>query len=84
MRGPFLGFLATLIIVLVVLGLVYMADIALRALEGTNRDIARVLGVNATTEYSKRADQVAASLVVVLVAAILFIIVVTTVHLRRR
>jgi hypothetical protein len=84
MRGPFLGFLVALIIILVVLGLVYMADIALRILEGANRDIARALDVNATTEYSERADQVAASLVVVLAASILFIIVVMTVHLKRR
>jgi hypothetical protein len=83
-RGPLFGFLVALIVILVVLGLIYMGDIASRALENVNKEIAKTLEVNATTEYSQRADQLIASLAIILVASIIFIIVVLTIHLKRR
>ena len=83
-RGPFFGFLLALIVIIAVLATIYLADIASRALESINRQIASVLEVNATTEYSERADVLVASLAVIVVAAIMFLIVLVTVHLKRR
>jgi len=83
-KGPLFGFIVALIIVLAILALIYVSDIAIRALENTNREIAKTLEVEETTEYSKRADQVVASLAIILVAAILFIIAVLTIHLKTR
>jgi predicted membrane protein len=83
-RGPFFGFLLALIVIVAVLATMYLADIASRALESVNRQIASVLEVNATTEYSERADAVVASLAVIVVAAVVFLIALVTIHLKRR
>jgi hypothetical protein len=83
-RGPFFGFLLALIVIMAVLATMYIADIASRALERVNEQIASALEVNPTTEFSERADRLVASLAVIIVAAILFLIVLVTVHLRRR
>jgi uncharacterized membrane protein len=83
-RGPFFGFLVALIVIVAVLATIYLVDIASRALESVNRQIASALEVNATTEFSERADKLVASLAVIIVAAIVFLIVLVTVHLKRR
>jgi hypothetical protein len=83
-RGPLFGFLVALVIVLVVLAVVYAADIVLRALESARDSIAKALNVTATTEYSAQADQVAAGLAVVVVAAVLFIIALYMIHVKER
>jgi len=83
-RGPFFGFLLALIVIVAVLATMYLADIASRALERVNEQIASVLEVNATTEYSERADKLVASLAVIIAAAVVFLIVLVTIHLKRR
>jgi tellurite resistance protein TehA-like permease len=83
-RGPFFGFLIALIVIMAVLATIYLADIACRALESVNKQIASAMGVNATTEYSESSDKLVASLAVIIAAAIVFLIALVTVHLKRR
>ena len=83
-RGPLAGFLVVLIALLVVLGVVYVADIVLSVLETARDTVAEELRVNATTEYSSRADTATATVILVIVFTALAIIVVYSLHLERR
>ena len=83
-RGPLTGFIITLVMALVVLGILYAADIASRALERAGEGLARALNVSMTTEYSRLGDRAAAALAVIIGVALLFTLVVYAVHIKRR
>jgi hypothetical protein len=83
-RGPFMGFLIGLIIVLVMIGLVYLADILLTPLEQANQAIAGATGVDATTEYSSRVEQLTPIVVPVLTALVIAVIAFISIHMKKR
>jgi len=83
-RGPFIGFIITLVMALVVLSIIYAADIASRALERVGEDLARALNVPMTTEYSRLGDQAVTAFAVIIGVALLFTLVVYAVHIKRR
>jgi uncharacterized membrane protein len=83
-KGPFPGFLLVLVLLVVALGVIYVVDVVLTVLEQARSSVAGGLGVEETTEYSARADQVVSALGALLVFVALMIIVVYSMHLERR
>lgn len=83
-RGPFLGFLIGLIAVMVMIGLVYLADIVITILERANQAIADATEVDKTTEYSSRVEQLAPVIAPILVALVIAVIAFISIHMKKR
>lgn len=83
-RGPFLGFLIGLVVVMVMIGLVYLADIVITTLERVNQAIADAVGVEKTTEYSSQVEQLASIIAPVLVALVIAMIAFISIHMKKR
>jgi len=83
-RGPFLGFLIGLIIVLAMIGLVYLADIVITPLEQANQAVADATGVDKTTEYSSRVEQLTPIIAPILTALVIAVIAFISIHMKKR
>jgi hypothetical protein len=83
-KGPLPGFLLVLVLLVVAVGVIYAVDVVLTVLDYARGDVARGLGVEETTEYSARADQVVSVLGALLVFVAIMIIVVHSIHLEKR
>jgi uncharacterized membrane protein len=83
-KGPFPGFLLVLVLLLVAIGVIYLVDVVLTVLEQARSNVAGSLGVEETTEYSARADQVVSALGALLVFVAVMIIVIYSIHLEKR
>jgi len=83
-RGPFLGFLIGLVIIIVMIGLVYLADIVITSLERANQAIADAAGVDKTTEYSRKVEELAPIIAPILVALVIAVIAFISIHMKKR
>lgn len=83
-KGPLPGFLLVLVLLVVVIGVIYVVDVVLTALDYARGNVAGSLGVEETTEYSARADQVVSALGALLVFVAVMTIVIHLIHLEKR
>jgi hypothetical protein len=83
-KGPLPGFLLVLVLLVVVIGVIYVVDVVLTALDYARGNVAESLGVEETTEYSARADQVVSALGALLVFVAVMTIVIHLIHLEKR
>jgi uncharacterized metal-binding protein len=83
-RGPFIGFLIGLVIIIVMIGMVYLADIIIALLDKANQSVADATGVEKTTEYSRKVEELAPLVASILVALVIAVIAFTSLHMKKR
>jgi len=85
LQGPFAAFLIVLIVVLVMIGIIYAADIALNALDKANTAVAQGLNATPSTFYSSNAEQTLTPVVVpIIIMLVIAVAAFTIIHLKKR
>jgi len=83
-KGPLAGFTIALLTVLLMLGTIYVADIALNILDSVKTQVANALNTTHVTHYSEHADKLATLTIIPILALTLFIIFALSAHLQKR
>jgi len=82
--GILAGFIAAFVSLMVIIGLIYIADVSISLLDNLKSILARTFKVYSDGFYSEKADSATSVLVYVVAGMVIFIVVGFAIHVKKR